>query len=162
MLIFLVVTVLVLGQAAFADNFIAGTNTQGSNINQPRPQKSRFLRTYAAGFAVSPAEAKYALYADIDPSLGRRIFVRAEFQNPLAPGSPLSEEGEITVGQASLEVVSQPVRGLRRKHTYWVKVYLYETFDRQNPIDILTQNILSNVDSTGDRIVFKAVPAPQR
>jgi hypothetical protein len=79
--------------------------------------------------------------------------VKAELQNPL--GEAFVEEGEIPAGQRAVEIIHGPVKGLKIHRSYWVKVSIYEKEEHTTPVDILTQNIKSYVDTTGEEILIK-------
>ena len=140
---------------AFADTtLIAGTYHKGSNATEPQPQQSTYLRTIVGGVAVSDKGVSYVMDAEITKPFDRPMFLRAEFENPSGK-APFTEEAQVPAGQRDLRVVHGPVKGLQVPHTYWIKLYVYEVNDHSKPIDVLTQNIHSYVDTTGDKVVVK-------
>jgi hypothetical protein len=137
----------------FADTLISGTWRKGSNVTEPQPQKSKYLKTIVGGVAVTETRVSYVLDAEIYKPFKRAMFLRAEFENP--EGEPFIEEAEVPAGQKGLRLVHGPVKGLQVHHSYWVKLSLYELKDRTNPVDVLTQNIKSYADTTGSEILVK-------
>ncbi|MBL8012615.1 MAG: hypothetical protein JNN05_02075 [Candidatus Omnitrophica bacterium] len=138
---------------AGADTLISGTWRKGSNITEPKPQKSKNMETIVGGFGVRKDGAAYVLQVRMHQPFKRPMRIKAEFQNP--EGEPFVEEGEIPANHRSLNLVHGPVKGLKIHRSYWVKISIFEREDFEKPVDVLEQNIKSYVDTTGEAILVK-------
>lgn len=139
----------VLGQT-----FIAGVQIEGSDITEPNPEKSKYLETFSGGFMVGGNDAYYKFLVEIINPFDRPMFVKVEFFNPLDKKHPIEYKSELPVKHKTLTLTHGPVKGLRIYRNYWVRVSLYEIENKDEPIDILKQNVRSYVDTTTDIIGF--------
>lgn len=139
----------------FADTLVSGVWKKGSNITEPKPQKSAHLKTISGGFGSTDEGVKYVLNVSITKPFKKPMYVKAEFQNPLDLNAPFIEEGEIPAGHRSLRLVHGPIKDLKIHRSYWVKIYIYALDDKSNPVDTLTQHIKSYFDTATDEILMK-------
>lgn len=139
----------------FADTLVSGVWRKGSNITEPKPQSSAHLKTVSGGFGSTDEGVKYVLNVSITKPFKDKMFVKAEFQNPLDLNSPFIEEGEIPAKHRSLRLVHGPIKGLKIHRSYWVKIYIYSLEDRSKPADKLTQHIKSYFDTTTQEVLLK-------
>lgn len=151
----LVLTAAMTGQRTFADTLVSGVWRKGSNITEPKPQKSAHLKTVSGGFGSTDEGVKYVLNVAIIKPFKQDMYIKAEFQNPFDLNAPFIEEGTIEAGAKSIRLVHGPVKGLKIHRSYWVKIYIYPPEDKQNPADTLTQHIKSYFDTTTDEVLMK-------
>ena len=128
---------------------------------EPRPQKSKYLKVAFGGFACTSETAQYDLWVEMTP-LDRPLYIKVEFDDPLNPNVPLVEEVEMKPGTRTLHPVSKPVKALFIKKKYKVRISLYEVDDKENPIDQVTQMVVSYVDSSGANILVKGGMGPAK
>lgn len=129
--------------------FLAGTYEKGANLTTPRPQVSKFFKTYAGGFDVAKDGAAYKVFVDVTQRRDKPMYVRVEFENPLDSKSPLTEEASLSADDNSIALTSKPVKGLKVYSDYIVKVMLYDSKDSEKPLDVLEQKVRSYVDTRG-------------
>jgi hypothetical protein len=160
MLVVLLVCGLVLN--APAETLISGTFRKGSpNLTEPKPEKSKYLKTVIGGVGVSNDQVRYVLNVEIVKPFKRTMYIKVEFDNP--QGTPFIEEAEIPAGQRALQVTHGPVKGLKVHESYTIKASLYEVNDRVKPVDVLTQQIVSYADTTGTDVTYQtAQPSPKK
>jgi len=139
---------------ALARTFLSGVQMKGSDVTEPNPNKSKYLKTYTGGFGVSGNDAFYQVIIEITRPFDRTMAVKVEFYDPTAKNQPIVYENEIPIGHETLTLNHGPVKGLRIFHNYWVRVSIFELGDRNKPIDVLKQNIRSYVDTTTSKIGF--------
>lgn len=151
----LVLTAGITGQRTFADTLVSGVWRKGSNITEPKGQKSAHLKTVSGGFGSTDEGGKYVLNVAIIKPFKQDMYIKAEFQNPFDLNAPFIEEGTIEAGAKSIRLVHGPVKGLKIHRSYWVKIYIYLPEDKQNPADTLTQHIKSYFDTTTDEVLMK-------
>ena len=142
-------------QRTFADTLVSGVWRKGSNVTEPKPQKSEHLKTVSGGFGSTDDGVKYVLNVAITKPFKEDMYIKAEFQNPLDLNAPFIEEGTIEAGAKSIRLVHGPVKGLKIHRSYWVKISIYPPDDKENPVDTLTQNIKSYFDTTTDEVLMK-------
>lgn len=140
---------------AFADTLVSGVWRKGSNITEPKPQKSEHLKTVNGGFGSTDEGVKYVLNVAITKPFKKDMDIKAEFQNPLDLNAPFIEEGTIEAGAKTIRLVHGPVKGLKIHRSYWVKIYIYSPDDKTTPVDTLTQHIKSYFDTTTDEVLMK-------
>jgi hypothetical protein len=147
---------------ASAETLISGTFRKGSpNITEPKPEKSKYLKTVIGGVGVSGDQVRYVLNVEITKPFKRPMSIKVEFDNP--QGAPFIDEAEIPAGQRVLQLTHGPVKGLKVHELYKIKVSLYEAGDRAKPVDVLTQQIVSYADTTGDAVTYQtAQPKPEK
>lgn len=140
---------------ACADTLVSGVWRKGTNITEPKPQKSGHLKTVSGGFGSTDEGVKYVLNVAVTKPFKEDMYIRAEFQNPLDLNAPFIEEGTVEAGAKSIRLVHGPVKGLKIHRSYWVKIYIYPPNDKENPADTLTQHIKSYFDTTTDEVLMK-------
>jgi hypothetical protein len=144
-----------IAQTTFADTLVSGVWRKGSNVTEPKPQKSAHLKTVSGGFGSTDEGVKYVLNVAITKPFKDDMSIRAEFQNPLDLSAPFIEEGTIEAKAKSIRLVHGPVKGLKIHRSYWVKISIYAPDDKATPVDTLTQNIKSYFDTTTDEVLMK-------
>lgn len=135
-----------------AETYVSGTYQPGHNITEPRPQKSKFLKTYTAGFAVSEQGARYALLIDAFTKRKKDYLIKAEYEDPHHK-NPIIQEGKLPHKDKSISLGTDFIKGLEIKKDYVVKVYLID-IDTHEVVDTLTQKVRSYVDTTGDKVII--------
>jgi hypothetical protein len=138
---------------------LKGTYMAGSNVTEPRPQKSRFLQTDNAGIVLLKGGAAYYLQARVMNSPAKGFYYRAEFENPRDKTRPFFIDGEVS-GQADGLLLSSPdlVWGFRSYADYTIRVMVYENRSSSTPIDTLVQKVRCYADTTtGEVRVFEGM-----
>jgi hypothetical protein len=130
---------------------VSGTYQKGSNITEPRPQKSHFLQTIHGGVAVLDGDAGFYLLTKVINKPDKTLYIRVQFQNP-AGRSPLQNDMAFEPSAERL-LFSAPrfVKGLRSYSNYAIIVKIYASREAPEPIDTLRQTIRSYVDTRGQR-----------
>jgi len=139
---------------ALSNTFISGVQLKGSDITDPNPKESKYLKTFTGGFGIQNQDAYYRFIISIKEPFSRPMFVKVEFKNPIDKKTPIIYEVEIPVDHKTLTFTHGPVKGLKIYKTYLVKVFLYEVDNKKDPVDILKQKVRSYVDTTTDTIRF--------
>lgn len=160
------------GRAVWAENWvavedyeldyplqIAGTYQKRlSNITEPKPVKSKYLEVIAGGVVLIDRGAGFFLRLKWmgDPIKG--AYFKIEYPNPKDPSNPLvndflNERGLTQFAFSSPDVVE----GLKGYSDYGITVYVFETKDAAEPMDVLKQNVRSYVDTQGKTLIFKKV-----
>jgi len=141
--------------------FLIGTYQEGNNVTEPRPEKSRYLRTNSAGFQLIQSFAAYKVFIAVIRKPKKRYYAKVILQNPLDPNAPFVYEHYIDPDTPSTTLTHGPVKGLQIYKDYTVELILYEDKNRTKEIDRLTQKIRCYVDTTSnqlllyDRVKFK-------
>jgi hypothetical protein len=135
-----------------AETYVSGTYQQGHNATEPRPQKSKFLKTYTGGFAVSERGARYALLIDVITKRSKDYIIKAEYEDP-SNKKPIIQEGRLPHKDKSISLGTDYIKGLKIKKDYTVKVYLIDT-DTLQTVDTLIQKVRSYIDTTGDKVII--------
>jgi hypothetical protein len=130
---------------------VSGTYQKGSNITEPRPQKSQFLQTIHGGIAVIGADAGFYLLTKVIKKPDKTLYIRIEYENP-AGGSPLQNDMTFEPSAKRL-LFSAPrfVKGLRSYSDYAITVKIFPSREAEEPIDTLRQTIRSYVDTRGQK-----------
>lgn len=144
---------------------ISGTYRPGSNLTEPRPASSRFLRTVEGGFATVAGSAAYYLRVSPQAGLPPGAYLRITYPNPQQPDRPYVND--MTFDPSRREMIfSSPgiVPGLRNYQTYTVTVTVHANRAAADagtpPIDVLKQPIRAYVDTTGPQVqVFRGLRA---
>jgi hypothetical protein len=132
--------------------FSIGTYQEGSNITEPHPKESRYLRTNSGGFQLIQSFAAYKVFIDVIRKPEKRYYTRAIIQNPLDSNAPFVYEHYIDPDTPSTILTHGPVKGLQIYKDYTVELILYEDKNRTKEIDRLTQKIRCYVDTTSNQL----------
>lgn len=129
--------------------FSIGTYQKGSNITEPRPRETKYLRTEVGGFEIIQGFAAFKLYIDVIRKPERRLYTRAIIPNPSDQGSPFVYEHYLDPSTPSTSLTHGPAMGLQIHKDYTVKFILYSDEARTKEVDRLSQKIHCYVDTTG-------------
>lgn len=127
---------------------VSGVWRQGSNVTEPRPQRSEYLQVQEGGVAVVPKGT--ALFMTVVPAkpVVQPLYMTIDYEDPSA--GTLRNTATLTpklAGYTFSAPRSQP--GLRPYRDYTVTVKLWKSKGDARPVDTLTQKIRSYVDTTG-------------
>jgi hypothetical protein len=93
----------------------------------PKMAESRYLVTRQGTFIVVGGEGvKYDLQFGVRQPFAAPVHVTVDFENPEDTASPLFVEMELPAGQAQFDVQSPPMKAVRNREEYLVKVWIYE------------------------------------
>lgn len=133
--------------------FVTGTYTPGSNLTEPRPRESKFLKTEHAGFVVLEKGAAYYLHARVIQPRSSPIYIRVEYENPRDNGQPFVNDMELPPSRTSLTFSSPDVvSGIRNYGSYTIRATIYENRKSTTPIDTLVQPVRAYVDTTTSEV----------
>jgi len=81
----------------------------------------------------------------------KTLYLRAEFENPLSPSSPLITDAKLEPGTRELAIRSGEVRGLRKGARYSIRIHIFDRPERQKEIGFHDQMMPArlNVNSDG-------------
>ena len=137
--------------------FVKGTYEEGSNLTEPRPRESEFLRTKHAGFVVVKNGAAYYLAAEVLKRPPSTFYLRVQYENPQDKTRPFVNEGEFRPEIDSL-LLSSPdvVWGIRNYQDYKITVEIFQDREFQKPVDTLIQPVRAYVDTSEGKLrLFK-------
>lgn len=133
---------------------ISGIRSQKDQfLFDPKPQTSKYLKTFQGGFYASKYGARYYCLWDITQERDNNLYVRMELEDPLHKKQPIIQEGVIEPKAYSLNVAYGPIVGLKMYGIYRIRVYLYNDEAKMELIDQLTQDIKSYVDTRKNRLL---------
>jgi hypothetical protein len=106
------------------------------------PQQSiDYLKTLGGGWRIRLTDDHRALTAcqyglRVGPArpFDKTLYLRAEFENPLSPSSPLITDTKIEPWMGELAIRSPEVRGLRKGGRYSIRIHIYDRPERQKEI----------------------------
>ncbi len=134
---------------------VSGIRSQDDQfLFDPKPQTSKYLKTFQGGFYVSKYGARYYCLWDITKDRDKNLYVRMELEDPLHKKQPIIQEGVIDPKAQSLHVAYGPIEGLKMYGSYRIKVYLYDDEAKAELVDELTQSIKSYVDTRKNRLLI--------
>ncbi len=134
---------------------ISGIRSQEDQfLFDPKPQTSKYLKTFQGGFYVSKYGARYYCLWDITQDRDKNLYVRMELEDPLHKKKPIIQEGVIDPKTQSLHVAYGPIEGLKIYGFYRIKVSLYSDEAKAELVDQLTQDIKSYVDTRKNRLMI--------
>lgn len=135
------------GQAAGAPQLVKGTYLKGSNLTEPRPAESKYLKTVHGGVVIAGDIVGFYLIVEFKESLSTDLFARIEYEDPL--GGPAAENTATLGPGMEGAAFSSPghVDGLEVYEDYTVTISLYESESSDAPIDVLSQTIRSYVEN---------------
>lgn len=131
---------------------VSGIYARGHNITEPRPAKSKFLKTVSAGVVIIGNAAGYFLTVRVRKAPPEPMYIRIEYENPT--GGPAAVNDMKFVPSATGFTFSSPgaVHGLKFSADYLLTVSVYTNKSDAVPVDVLKQKIRSYVDTTGANI----------
>ena len=127
-----------------------------SESEPPAPARSDWLETIGGGFAITSSpdgravsSCVYALRFKRLRDVGAPLYVRALFDNPESPASPLIATRAVAPGESEFTIASPEVRGLRKGSVYTATLELYESRALTHEIGLHVQSIQSASDVGG-------------
>jgi hypothetical protein len=125
----------------------------GSNITEPRPQKSKFFRTENAGFVVLEKGAAYYLQARVLKSPSSTHYIRVQYENPQDSVHPFVNDMDLTTTMNAVRFSSpNVVWGIRNYQDYTIRVFVFTSKDSAQPIDTLVQPVRAYIDTTTEEV----------
>lgn len=143
------------GEAQSPPGFVSGVWKKGHNITEPRPESSKFMKMFDAGFLVAGSDEAYRVNIDISPTTPTPYFIQATFENPKDAKKPFREETVISKPQRSASLTHGPVKGLRIYRDYRITIKLFHHKGDAEPFDVLVQTVRSYIDTTGPATKLK-------
>jgi hypothetical protein len=123
------------------------------------PQQSiDYLKTLGGGWRIrltdnhrAATACQYGLTVGPARPFNKTLYLRAEFENPLSPSSPLITDTEIEPWMRELAIRSPEVRGLRKGARYSIRIHIFDRPERKREIGLHHQTMPArlNVNSDG-------------
>lgn len=133
--------------------FLNGVYKPGSNVTEPRPAESRYLKTDSGGILVVDAGAGFYLKVVMRQPLKESLYVKVEYENPEHPGIPSVNDAVLGPDDEGFVFSSPTVyKGLKGYSDYTIKVLIFRSRTDSQPIDTLTQRVRCYVDTTTSKI----------
>ncbi len=116
-----------------------------------------YLKTLGGGWRIRLTDdhravtaCQYGLTVGPARPFNKTLYLRAEFQNPLAPSSPLITDTKIEPWMRELSIRSPEVRGLRKGGRYSIRIHIFDHPERKKPIGFHDQTIPSRLSVNYD------------
>jgi hypothetical protein len=136
----------------------------GACAPSPRPlppttpaQSVDYLKTLGGGWRIrltddhrAATACQYGLTVGPARPFDRTLYLRAEFENPLSPSSPLITDTKIEPWMRELSIRSPEVRGLRKGARYSIRIHIYDHPQRKREIGFHDQTIPSRLSVNPD------------
>lgn len=123
----------------------------------PQPGPVDYLKTLGGGWRVRLTDdhravtaCQYGLTVGPARPFNKTLYLRAEFENPLAPSSPLITDTKIEPWMRELSIRSPEVRGLRKGGRYSIRIHIFDRPERKRPIGFHEQTIPSRMSVSYD------------
>jgi len=117
-----------------------------------------YLRTLSGGWRIrltddhrAATACQYGLTVGPARPFHRTLYLRAEFENPLSPSSPLFTDTKIEPWMRELSIRSPEVRGLKKGGRYSIRIHIFDGPDRKKEIGIHRETMPArlNVNANG-------------
>jgi hypothetical protein len=121
-------------------------------------QRIDYLKTLGGGWRIrltddhrAATACQYGLTVGPARPFNKTLYLRAEFENPLSPSSPLITDTKIEPWMRELSIRSPEVRGLRKGARYSIRIHIFDRSERKKEIGLHDQTIPArlNVNSDG-------------
>ena len=121
-------------------------------------QPIEYLKTLGGGWRIrltddhrAATACQYGLTVGPARPFNKTLYLRAEFENPLSPSSPLITDTKIEPWMRELSIRSPEVRGLRKGARYSIRIHIFDRPERKKEIGLYNQTIPArlNVNSDG-------------
>lgn len=140
--------------------YVQGTYMKGSNVTEPKPQESKYLKVDNAGTVIVEAGVGFFLNVTIKKRPPTKYYITVEYPNPEDPARPLINDVPFNPLHENL-VLSSPevIKNLAGYGDYDVIIRVYKDENSMELVDTLTQTIRSYVDTREEdvRIFEKAM-----
>ena len=132
-------------------------------VSPPPPQQPiDYLKTLSGGWRIRLTPNHRALTAcqyglSVGPSrpFNKTLYLRAEFENPLSPSSPLITDTKIEPWMRELSIRSPEVRGLRKGGRYLIRIHIFDRPERKREIGFHDQIMPARLNVYADgRVSF--------
>jgi hypothetical protein len=106
----------------------------------PAFHESTFFYTVQSGFHISARHGTVRYTVTLEPreALIEPLFIRARWENPADPATPLTNEVIFDPDEESLILESDPLRGLRANRVYRVDLLIFTDPETPEPDDTHT------------------------
>lgn len=122
----------------------------------PRPPID-YLKTLGGGWRIrltddhrAATACQYGVTVGPARPFDRTLFLRVEFENPLAPSAPLVTDTKIEPWMRELSIRSPEVRGLRKGARYLVRIRIFDHPERRREIGVHHQTIPARLNVNAD------------
>jgi hypothetical protein len=121
-------------------------------------QSIDYLKTLGGGWRIRLTDdhravtaCQYGLTVGPARPFNKTLYLRAEFENPLNPSSPLTTDTKIEPWMRKLSIRSPEVRGLRKGARYLIRIHIFDHSQRKEEIGFHDQMMPArlNVNSDG-------------
>lgn len=128
------------------------------SVSTAPQQPIEYLKTLGGGWRIrltddhrAATACQYGLTVGPARPFNKTLYLRAEFENPLSPSSPLITDTKIEPWMRELSIHSPEVRGLRKGARYSIRIHIFDRPERKKEIGLHNQTIPArlNVNSDG-------------
>jgi hypothetical protein len=137
----------------------AATPARLPPVSTAAPQQPiDYLKTLGGGWRIRLTDdhravtaCQYGLTVGPARPFNKTLYLRAEFENPLDPSSPLITDTKIEPWMRELSFRSPEVRGLRKGARYSIRIHIFDRPQRKEEIGFHDQTMPArlNVNSDG-------------
>lgn len=135
------------------NTLISGVYKSGSNMTEPRPVESKYLKVNTGGVVIIRAGAGLFLNVAVKEKPTKDLYLVIEYENPQDPNAPLVND-QVFFKNAEKFVFSSPstIRGLKSFGDYKITVKIYDSKQKKELLDTLTQKVRSYANTTTDKV----------
>jgi len=136
--------------------YIKGTYSEGSNVTEPRPQESEYLKVRYGGIILVKQGAGFYLSTLVKKTPEKTLYIKIEYENPKDESNPLVNDMVFTPDYGGFNFSSPDVvRDIVGYHDYLITISIYENKNSDSPIDVLKQKVRAYVDTqTPEPLIF--------
>jgi len=116
-----------------------------------------YLKTLGGGWRIRLTEdhrrataCQYGLTVGPARPFDKTLYLRAEFENPLSPSSPLITDTKIEPWMRELSIHSPEVRGLRKGARYSIRIHIFDRPQRKTEIGFHDQTVPARLSVNSD------------
>jgi len=116
-----------------------------------------YLKTLGGGWRIrltddhrAATACQYGLTVGPARPFDKTLYLRAEFENPLSPSSPLITDTKIEPWMRELAIRSPEVRGLRKGSRYLIRIRIFDRPERKHEIGIHDQKMPARLNVNAD------------
>ena len=120
-------------------------------------QSIDYLKTLSGGWRIRLTDdhravtaCQYGLTVGPARPFNKTLYLRAEFENPLDPSSPLITDTKIEPWVRELSIRSPEVRGLRKGARYSIRIHIFDHPQREEEIGFHDQTMPSRLNVNAD------------
>jgi len=129
-------------------------------VSTPPQQSIDYLKTLGGGWRIRLTDdhravtaCQYGLTVGPARRFKKTLYLRAEFENPLDPSSPLITDTKIEPWMRELSIRSPEVRGLKKGARYLIRIHIFDRPQRKEEIGFHDQMMPARLQVNADSSV---------